>query len=229
MRSRIGACLRFACWRLSARLLGPIGAGGPSEAVKTGDEADPAEHFSHVVATEAEYYTTGPQQGTAAGWQVCRRHEGHDPPPHRRLFAGACPGWRRSLRLDGRAERDRSPLRSQRGGLRADSSATASIRRSTLSTGVCGSTPWPRLKMWPGRPAARSQHVLAPGGGSRRGRPAARPGRDCLARPGRGRPLARRRRARSASRRRSRRRRPRPPAATAPDCRWRSGSPARRA
>src|SRR3972149_1925859 len=27
----------------------------------------------------------------------------------------------------------------------------------TCSTGVSGSTPWPRLKMWPGRPAARSR------------------------------------------------------------------------
>ena len=33
---------------------------------------------------------------------------------------------------------------------------TAAISSRTFSTGVCGSTPWPRLKMWPGRPPARA-------------------------------------------------------------------------
>src|SRR3990170_3931237 len=36
-------------------------------------------------------------------------------------------------------------------------SRTCSTRRRTLSTGVCGTRPWPTLKMWPGRPPARSR------------------------------------------------------------------------
>src|SRR3989304_1474180 len=54
----------------------------------------------------------------------------------------------------------------------------------TCSTGVSGSTPWPRLKMWPGRPAARSRIArtcrlisagVAGGGGGARGVRAAPP------------------------------------------------------
>ena len=39
---------------------------------------------------------------------------------------------------------------------------TKSTSRLTLSTGVCGRTPWPRLKMWPGRPPALVEHRLGP-------------------------------------------------------------------
>ena len=36
---------------------------------------------------------------------------------------------------------------------------TSSTRRPRSSGSVAGRTPWPRLKMWPGRPSARGQHV----------------------------------------------------------------------
>src|SRR5438445_1216088 len=38
---------------------------------------------------------------------------------------------------------------------------TSSTSRFRLSAGVSASTPWPRLKMWPGRPAARSNTLRA--------------------------------------------------------------------
>ena len=44
---------------------------------------------------------------------------------------------------------------------RAQPCLTVSISSSTFSTGVPGSTPWPRLKMWPGRPAARASTARA--------------------------------------------------------------------
>ena len=43
----------------------------------------------------------------------------------------------------------------------AECSWTMSTRARALSTGVCGRTPWPRLKMWPGRPAAWSRTAIA--------------------------------------------------------------------
>src|SRR5215470_11410634 len=42
-----------------------------------------------------------------------------------------------------------------RGRHRVEMSWTMSTRAFTCSTGVDSRTPWPRLKMWPGRPAAR--------------------------------------------------------------------------
>ena len=36
-------------------------------------------------------------------------------------------------------------------------SRTCSTRRRTLSVGVCGTSPWPTLNTWPGRPPARSR------------------------------------------------------------------------
>ena len=38
---------------------------------------------------------------------------------------------------------------------------TKSTRKRAFSTGVCCSTPWPRLKMWPGRLAAASSTSVA--------------------------------------------------------------------
>src|SRR5215472_18136773 len=37
----------------------------------------------------------------------------------------------------------------------AEYCCTRSARFLTFSTGVSGKMPWPRLKMWPGRPSAR--------------------------------------------------------------------------
>src|SRR5207253_5427380 len=56
--------------------------------------------------------------------------------------------------------------------LRSDRSWTMSTRARTCSTGVPGKTPWPRLKMWPGRLAARSRMSFTRGrmcGGLARG------------------------------------------------------------
>ena len=39
-------------------------------------------------------------------------------------------------------------------------SCTKRARFFTFSTGVSGRMPWPRLKMWPGRPAAWPQDVF---------------------------------------------------------------------
>ena len=81
--------------------------------------------------------------------------------------------------------------------------ARARARRAGVRTSgsVSGRTPWPRLKMWPGRPPARAEHVAAPrarraptaragrrdrGSPARRGRADARPAlveRDRQSRP----------------------------------------------
>src|SRR5437762_9648269 len=42
---------------------------------------------------------------------------------------------------------------------REESSWTISTSAFTCSTGVDGSTPWPRLKMWPGRPDRKSTRL----------------------------------------------------------------------
>ena len=52
----------------------------------------------------------------------------------------------------------------------------------TCSSGVVGSTPWPRLKMWPGRPAARAGRRRPPRAADRRARAAASD-RDCPGSP----------------------------------------------
>ena len=98
------------------------------------------------------------------------------------------------------------------------------------SGSVSGSTPWPRLKTWPGRPGARRRATSRTSALERP--PAARragPGRGCPA--ARSRPPTRGTRVgerAAGSRRRRRRRRPRPSAAAARRCRRRSGSAARR-
>src|SRR5207237_6022992 len=46
---------------------------------------------------------------------------------------------------------------------RAESAWTMSTSAFTCSTGVDSSTPWPRLKMWPGRPAARRKMLRTAG------------------------------------------------------------------
>ena len=46
-------------------------------------------------------------------------------------------------------------------GYAALNSWTASTNATAFSTGVSGRMPWPRLKMWPGRPAAWSRIALA--------------------------------------------------------------------
>ncbi len=72
----------------------------------------------------------------------------------------------RSRRSRGRHRAE--PWRKRRGWLLglavrpwALSSWTSSASRRRLSLGVSGSTPWPRLKMWPGRPPARSRTCRA--------------------------------------------------------------------
>ena len=74
-------------------------------------------------------------------------------------------------------------------------SCTSSTRRPRSAGSVSGSTPWPRLKMWPGRPPARLEDRRAPPRASARTARAGAPGRGCPARPGRSRPAASPRRA----------------------------------
>src|SRR5690606_39384453 len=51
---------------------------------------------------------------------------------------------------------------------------TSSTSRSSTDGSVSGRTPWPRLKMWPGRPplAARTARASAANPGQRAGHPA---------------------------------------------------------
>ena len=88
--------------------------------------------------------------------------------------------------------------------------APAPPRRSRTPGSVSGSTPWPRLKMWPGVAAGPGQHVAGLGLDHRPTGPGTWRGRGCPGRPGRGRPAAGPRRGGPASppRRRRPRRRP---------------------
>src|SRR5439155_8673801 len=77
--------------------------------------------------------------------------------PWRRGAAAACDDLEKRPDLVRRrrtAEREQQH-RVEGAHRRADISCTISTSAFTCSTGVCGSTPWPRLKMWPGRPPAR--------------------------------------------------------------------------
>ena len=115
------------------------------------------------------------------------------------------------------------------GGRSRARSWTRSTRRRRSSGSVAGRTPWPRLKTWPGRPAASVEDPAAPARRRRRTGRGGATGRGC---PGRRGPADAARQP-SASAIRQSRPMTSPPAsamqlAAARRCRCRSGSPGRR-
>ena len=112
------------------------------------------------------------------------------------------PGWHRKCAELVAATARPGSGRPRRGGFRpwvagltrgryraAVRSCTCSLRRPSTAGSVSGSTPWPRLNMWPGRPPA-SARMRSVSAATRSNGPRSRAGSDSPARRDHGRPPA---------------------------------------